>query len=104
MPWAAELNPISHVDVPVVTSEMLMQDVPTTKNAPGATTCKVTDPVGVSTVPAVVVSIIVTAQVENWFTTTGLSQEVMVMEVVRRLAGIAKAVAVELVAWVESPL
>src|SRR5881296_683986 len=103
MPWAAELNPISHVDVPVVTSEMLMQDVPTTKKAPGATTWKVTDPVGVSTVPAVVVSIIVTAQVENWFT-TGLSQEVMVMEVVRRLAGIAKAVAVELVAWVESPL
>ncbi len=64
---------------------------------------KMTVPVGLAFTPPLEASCKVTVQEDGVFTVTGLSQ-VTVAEVVRLFTVILKAAAVELPAWVESPL
>ena len=87
-----------HVAVPAVALAARVQvvKVPVTP-----VTAKVTDPVGVTTVPAVDESTTVAVQVEPWLTTTGLVQLTEVV-VVRRLT-MTLVAALVLPLWVESP-
>ena len=86
-----------HVAVPTVAPAANVQvvNVPVTP-----LTAKVTDPVGVSAVPAVELSTTVAVQVEPWFTTTGLVHVTDVV-VVRRLT-VTLTAALVLPLWVES--
>jgi len=89
-----------HVAVPAVVPAANVQvvKVPVTP-----VTVNVTEPVGVTTVPAVEVSVMVAVQVEPWLTTTGLVQDTAVL-VVRKLTVTVAAVVVLLAAWVPSLL
>ena len=83
-----------HVAVPAVVpaARVHVVKVPVTP-----VTVKVTEPVGVRTVPAVEVSVTVAVHVDPWLTTTGLVQETAVL-VVRRLTTTVAAVVVLLTA------
>jgi hypothetical protein len=103
VPCTDELNITWHVDFPVVTCEMLMHEEPVIKKAPGAipATLNVTDPVGVSAVPAIVVSVIVAVHVVGWLTRIVVGLQAIVMDAV--LGSTVTLVVPELPLWVGSP-
>jgi Na+/H+ antiporter NhaA len=72
-------------------------------NVPVEFDAKLTEPVGVMTVPAVEVSLTVAVQFVPWFTTTDAGVHETLVEVVRGLTVKVNAVAVALPEWVESP-
>src|SRR5215813_4623047 len=69
---------------------------------PAPLAVKVTEPLGVLPMPTEV-SVTVAEQLEAWPITTGLLQEVIVVEVTRLVTVTAVAAAVVLVVWVVSP-
>src|SRR5947209_16990459 len=81
VPELEGVNVLVQVAVPAVVPAANVQvvKVPVTP-----VTAKVTEPVGVTTVPAVVESVTVAVQVDPWLTTTGLAHVTAVV-VVRRL-------------------
>jgi hypothetical protein len=82
---------------------MLMHEEPVIKKAPGAipATLNVTDPVGVSAVPAIVVSVIVAVHVVGWLTRIVVGLHDIVMDVVLGLTVMPAVPGLPL--WVGSP-
>ena len=94
VPALEGVNVLAHVAVPAVVPAANVQVV---KLPVTPVTAKVTEPVGVTTVPAVVESVTVAVQVDPWLTTTGLVHVTAVV-VVRRLTTTDAAVVVLLTA------
>ena len=93
VPALAGVNVEVHVAVPVVVpaAKLHAVNVPVTPD-----TAKVTEPVGVTGLPAVELSVTVTLHAEPWLTTTGLAQVTLVVVVLRLTVTVAAALVLPL--------